>query len=42
MVEATEKQLTQKRRQQTRVFLKKFGEDMETAVDMPRIFTKKL
>ena len=42
MVEATEKQLTQKRRQQTRVLLKKFGEDMETAVDMPRIFTKKL
>lgn len=42
MVEATEKELTQKRRQQTRVLLKKFGEDMETAVDMPRIFTKKL
>ena len=42
MVEATEEQLTQKRRQQTRVLLKKFGEDMETAVDMPRIFTKKL
>ena len=42
MVEATEKELTRKRRQQTRVLLKKFGEDMETAVDMPRIFTKKL
>ena len=42
MVEATEKELTHKRRQQTRVLLKKFGEDMETAVDMPRIFTKKL
>lgn len=42
MVEATEKELTQKRRQRTRVLLKKFGEDMETAVDMPRIFTKKL
>ena len=42
MVEATEKELTQKRKQQTRVLLKKFGEGMETAVDMPRIFTKKL
>lgn len=42
MVEATEKELTQKRRQRTRVLLKKFGEDMEMAVDMPRIFTKKL
>ena len=42
MVEATEKELTQKRKQRTRVLLKKFGEDMETAVDMPRIFTKKL
>ena len=42
MVEATEKELTQKRRQRTRVLLKKFGEDMERAVDMPRIFTKKL
>ena len=42
MVEATEKELTQKRRQQTRVLLKKFGEGMETAVEIPRIFTKKL
>ena len=42
MVEATEKELTQKRRQQTKVLLKKFGEGMETAVDRPRIFTKKL
>lgn len=42
MVEATEKELTQKRRQQIRVLLKKFGEGMEKAVDMPQIFTKKL